>query len=177
MTITRDTYRDVNRSTNFSVTLNPDQLSDPTYFDVYGVGLNGYQYLHQAFVRVPITGHTVTGHDLAVTSLGISSATLEAVRMMTVTAVVENRGSFDESSVVASLYVNQDYVTNAVFPGLNSGENQEIVIAWAASFTAFYLLEVEIEPVPGEVERHNNAASISTTVAVDIIYLPLAIKF
>ena len=103
----------------------------------------------QIFVRVPITGHTITGHDLAITNLSISG-TLNPGEEATINGIVENVGSFDEDSVLASLYVNWNYVKSASFPGLNSGENQEIEINWIVSPPAVYFLEVEIEPIPGK---------------------------
>lgn len=163
---------EVTPTASFTVALNPMELSDPAYFDVFGEGSGYYGYLYQAFVRVPITGHTVTGHDLAITNLGVSD-TLIPGQAVTITGVVENRGSFYESDVLASLYVNRRYVKAVAFPGLDSGKAQEIGIGWIVSPTVTYLLEVEIEPIPGEVNRHNNAANIALT---NLFYVPIVLK-
>jgi len=160
---------------SFSVTLSPAQLSTPAYFDVYGVGSSAYSFLHRAFVRVPITGHTVTGHDLAITDLAASGA-LAFGTQVTITGVVENQGSFDESSVLASLYVNRNYVENGAFPGLKPGEAREIEIGWTVDTPALELLEVEIEPIPGEVKRRNNVASILITRLPNVMFFPLVFR-
>jgi hypothetical protein len=161
---------------SFSATLDPAQLSQPSYIDVYGTGMGTYGGLYQIFVRVPITGYAITGHDLAITSLGISD-TLEPGEEVTITGVVENRGWFNEDSVLASLYVNGSYVQNAAFSGLNAGEAGEIEIGWTVGPTEVSFLEVEIEPIPGEVNRDNNANRLTTRPTPPaVIYLPLIIK-
>jgi hypothetical protein len=170
------TLSDESPTASLTLMLDPAQLSDPAYVDVYGKGTYWSEGLYRAFVRVPITGHAVVSHDLALTGLGVSGP-WNFGQAATATARVENRGMFDESSVQASLYVEQSYVKSALFPGLKAGAAQQIAISWTLNPTSTdYLLEIEIEPVPGETKRQNNVARTLTTLPPPAVYLPLALR-
>lgn len=84
----------------FSVTLSPGALPEPAYLDVYGEGMGLYGPLYEAFVRVPIRGRTMMGHDLAIRDLGVVG-TLTPGKPVTITGIAENMGSFGEERILA----------------------------------------------------------------------------
>ncbi|HPD31587.1 MAG TPA: hypothetical protein PLL20_16465 [Phycisphaerae bacterium] len=134
-------------------------IADLAYIDVFGCGYSGLYAngLYSAWLRIPMKGKCITGHDLAVKNLRVippgSSSEGWAVR-----ATVANVGVFTEPLLVTVL-VNNRFVKTEGFRSLLPGDVVDLTIGvdWAWELPAE--VEVEVEPAPGEVNRMNNAAA------------------
>jgi len=134
-------------------------IAELAYIDVFGCGYSGQwpNELYGAWLRIPMKGKCITGHDLAVKNLRIipggGSAGGCAVGL-----TVANIGVFTEPLLVTVL-VNNRFVKTEGFRSLLPGDVVELTIDVDVTSALPVELEVEVEPSPGEVNRMNNSAA------------------
>ncbi len=131
----------------------------PAYIDVVGSGMSGGcpNGLYDVWLRVPLAGKTIMGHDLAITGLHVTAAPNSG--QITAVATVVNKGIFTDR-LVATLLLDNKYLTSEAFGPVAPGEQRAIELTAPMLNDAARLprlAEVEIEPIPGEVNRLNNA--------------------
>ncbi len=132
-------------------------IPEPSYLDVVGCGYWGHQChgLYESWLRVPLAGKCIMGHDLAVRDVRVIPGSGSSNWL--VRATVSNPGLFAED-VVATLVICGSFVKSMEFGRIEPGDELEIElpVRWCWELPAD--VEVEVEPAPGEVLRMDNAA-------------------
>lgn len=116
-----------------------------------------------------VAGGALGTHDVAVTALAASAATVTQGAVVTLTATVANQGTLAEPSVTVTLTDTTANTTigSATVANLAAGASANVGFTWDTSTAAGgnHVLKATAATVPGETNTANN--SQTTTVHVD----------
>jgi hypothetical protein len=143
----------------------------------------GYPASFHTFITAAVATSPLGAHDVAVTNVTTSKTgctpmpTVGQNRTITVNVTVENRGSFNETSVNVTAYAAPSMppaiVINSTIVSLDAGKNMTISLAWNTTGLAIgnYTVSATAGPVPGETNTTNNTftdGTILITIPGDI---------
>jgi exosome complex RNA-binding protein Csl4 len=121
----------------------------------------------------PFSGVT---HNVAVTDIIVSTATVQRGDSVNITVTSKNEGSVSESFNV-SLYLNSSLLETRPVVALGSNDEKGVVFTWDTSTapSADYLIKAEASPVAGETNVTDNA--LTRVVSVRSRPVGLAVVF
>jgi len=110
--------------------------------------------LYSSWLRIPLAGNTIMGHDLDIRDAEVKE---EHNGQYQVKAEVFNAGQFTEP-LTMTVNVNNEFVCAEKFRCMiEPGETKFLTMFVEGDWSLPAEFEVEIEPSPGEVRRHNNS--------------------
>jgi len=103
----------------------------------------------------------VTKRDLVVTLLSVDRAVVYqgvSVNPLSVTASVQNLGSFNETSITVNFFANSTMIGSATIPSLSAGSTASVTIQWGTNILARgnFVLSASTPTRPGETNSANN---------------------
>lgn len=135
-------------------------ISQPAYIDIAGSAYYGSypDSLHSGWQRISLAGRPIMGHDLEIKNVHVQR---DAVGQYQVTAETFNAGQFTEP-LTMTVNINNEFVRAERFRCLiEPGQTKSLSLTVEGNWPLPADFEVEIEPSPGEVNRLNNAMTVT----------------
>lgn len=98
-------------------------------------------------------------HDVSIVDFLVSPRIFNIGQSVKIIASVVNQGSYTESNVIISVYINNSKIGESSLPLIAPGEKKDLEFSWVPSIPqdeSVVVIKCEINPVEGEIDIQDN---------------------